>query len=97
MILLDNCVPRKYRRLLEGWGYPASFSEDYISPDAPDTQVVELARKLDAVLLTVDMDFANILDYPPQNYSGLIVVRYQPLDETELEGALSLTLYDQAA
>lgn len=41
-----------------------------------DSEVIELAQKLDAVLLTVDMDFSNILTYPPQNYAGIIVIRY---------------------
>ncbi len=94
MILLDNCVPRKYRALLESWGYPVRFLHDYGSADAADDQVIALAQELDAILLTVDMDFANILRYPPQDYAGLVVVRYQPLDETELNGALRQALAD---
>ena len=43
---------------------------------------------MDAVLLTVDLDFANVLDYPPQAFGGIIVLRYRAPDE----GALDITL-----
>lgn len=26
--------------------------------------------------MTIDMDFSNILTYPPQSYAGIIVIRY---------------------
>jgi predicted nuclease of predicted toxin-antitoxin system len=83
-ILLDHCVPRRYRRLIESWGYHAAFLTDYLPPDSLDVEVIHLAQELDAALLTVDLDFANILDYPPQRYQGIIVLRYQA--DTEADG-----------
>ena len=80
-IVLDHCVPRRYQRLLSGWGYEAELSSAHIPQDAPDTDVIALAQRLEAVLLTVDLDFANILDYPPADYGGIIVLRYQIADE----------------
>ena len=93
-IVLDHCVPRRYQRLLSGWGYPAELSSAHIPPDAPDTDVIALAQRLEAVLLTVDLDFANILDYPPANYGGIIVLRYQIADESELDSTLKTALAD---
>lgn len=39
MIVLDNCVPRRYLRLLGEWGYTAVLVSDHIAADAPDPEV----------------------------------------------------------
>ncbi len=87
-ILLDHCVPRRYLRLLNEWGYEASLLTDHTAADAPDDEVIRLARQLDAALLTVDMDFANVLVYPPQKYGGIIVMRYPIGEEEALDDTL---------
>ncbi len=93
-ILLDVSVPRRYLRLLAGWGYPAELASAHIAKDAPDAEVLALAGKLDAVLLTVDLDFSNILIYPPAQHGGIIVLRYQPDDEAEIDATLKTALDD---
>jgi predicted nuclease of predicted toxin-antitoxin system len=93
-VLLDHCVQRRFLRLLISWGYDASLLQDHIEPDATDIDVIEVAQQLDAVLLTEDMDFANILDYPPQDYVGIIVIRYQAKNEAEVTITLKQALED---
>lgn len=93
-ILLDQCVPRKFLRLLRSWGYEASLLTEHTAADAKDPIVINLAGELDAALLTVDLDFANILHYPPQNYGGIIVLRYQFAEETALAATLQQMLRD---
>jgi len=56
--------------------------------------VIALAQSLEAVILTVDMDFANILEYPPANYGGIIVLRYNIEDEAEVDASLKAVLDD---
>lgn len=94
MILLDNCVPRRYLRLLKQWNYVAELSSAHIAPDAPDTDVIALAQELDAVLLTIDLDFSNILNYPPADYGGIMVMRYRIVDEAEVDKTLETALSD---
>ena len=94
MIVLDNCVPRRYLRLLKEWGYDVILMTDRIEPDATDDKVIELITELDAVLLTVDLDFSNILDYPPQNYQGIVVLRYHIRDEFDIDKSLKIALED---
>lgn len=93
-ILLDHCVPRKYLRLLQSWGYDATLLSEHTTPDAADNDVITLAQTLDAVLLTVDLDFANILDYPPNDYAGIVVMRYEASDESLLVATLQQALAD---
>jgi predicted nuclease of predicted toxin-antitoxin system len=67
---------------------------EHIAADSADADVLQLAQKLDAVLLTFDLDFSNILDYPPQDYPGTIVLRYEARDETALTVTLRQALSD---
>jgi predicted nuclease of predicted toxin-antitoxin system len=93
-LLVDHCVPAKFVRLLRDWGHTASPSTDHIAPDASDTDVVALAQTLDAILITADLDFANIFDYPPGDYQGILVLRYDPAEESALELTLRQVLTD---
>ena len=93
-ILVDHCVPRKFLREIQLWSYHASAVSQHIAPDSSDTDVIALAQQLDAVLLTVDLDFANIFDYPPENYAGIIVMRYEVQDEATLMATLRQALTD---
>jgi len=43
----------------------------------PDDKVLEIARRLDAVLITADLGFGNILKYPPLSHEGIIVLRLE--------------------
>jgi predicted nuclease of predicted toxin-antitoxin system len=93
-ILLDHGVPRRYLRLLVEWGYTATVSSMHISAAAADSDVIELAQRMDGVLLTVDLDFANVLAYPPADFGGIIVLRYKPQDELRLDQTLHQALTD---
>lgn len=66
----------------------------HIKPDSDDPDVLALATSLDAVLLTVNTNFSNILNYPPQNYAGMIVLRYRLADEKTLNETLKQALTD---
>jgi predicted nuclease of predicted toxin-antitoxin system len=93
-VLLDHCVPRKYLRLLQSWGYEATLLTEHVAPDTTDVDVIMLAQTLDAVLLTVDLDFANILNYPPDAYAGIVVMRYEASSEDLLVATLRQALAD---
>jgi predicted nuclease of predicted toxin-antitoxin system len=56
IILLDECVPRRYLRLLEEWGHQAEAASAHVAADASDGEVIALATKLDATLLTIVSD-----------------------------------------
>jgi len=73
-ILLDHCTPQRYYHLVKAWAYPVSLLKEHIDVRSHDPDVLGVAQKLDAVLLTVDTDFGNIVQYPPTNYQGIIVL-----------------------
>lgn len=41
----------------------------------PDADIAEVCRSESRALVTLDVGFADIRAYPPQNYPGLIVLR----------------------
>ena len=41
---------------------------------AADSRLASICRKEGRCLITADEDFAQILDYPPENYPGLVVL-----------------------
>lgn len=47
---------------------------------AADPRVMEVCREEGRALVTLDVDFADIRTYPPQEYSGIIVLRLRQLD-----------------
>lgn len=58
-VLIDLCVPQKFKTLLNAWGYEAIFMSEHIHEASTDHDVIALAQELDALLLTVDLDFSK--------------------------------------
>jgi predicted nuclease of predicted toxin-antitoxin system len=40
-----------------------------------DAIIAEICKDEGRAIITFDLDFANVQEYPPENYSGLIVLR----------------------
>jgi predicted nuclease of predicted toxin-antitoxin system len=73
--LIDANMPRTTVALLNERGHTAVHVRDIGLGDSDDGTIAERARSDGAVLVTRDLDFANILAYPPESYAGLVVVR----------------------
>ena len=56
-------------------GHHAEFARDIELGSATDEQIAEHALQYRAALLTRDLDFADIRQYPPDRYSGIVVLR----------------------
>jgi len=44
-----------------------------------DIEIFQMAVNLKRVLLSMDKDFANIIKYPPESHSGIIVLKLYKL------------------
>jgi predicted nuclease of predicted toxin-antitoxin system len=71
--LIDASLPRPVAGLVVSAGHHATDVRDIGLAHADDKTIAELARKENMCLLTRDQDFGNIKDYPPQDYSGIVV------------------------
>jgi len=57
-----------------------------------DRVLIEVCRAEDRCLVTLDLDFANILNFPPRRYAGIAVIRLpEPMSREALQdGARTL-------
>ena len=73
----ENADPRWREPLVEA-GHDVSTATEQSLQGGEDLVLAEACRAERRCLVTLDVDFAQILDFPPQEYSGLIVLRHPP-------------------
>jgi predicted nuclease of predicted toxin-antitoxin system len=71
--LIDADLPRPTADLVRSFGHEATDVRDIGLGGAPDNRVAAHAQSQGLCLLTGDFDFADIRDYPPDEYPGLVV------------------------
>lgn len=73
--LVDANMPRSSLALLAGLGHTGEHARDMGLGNAPDSRIAAQARSTGAALVTRDLDFADIRNYPPADYLGILVLR----------------------
>lgn len=71
--LIDANLPRSTAGLLARFGHEPVDVRDVLPGGAADTEVARYAQSGGLVLLTRDFDFADVRNYPPADYNGLVV------------------------
>jgi len=72
---LDENLGERGRVLLTAAGHDVSTVPLQRMESAPDAALLEACRREGRALVTLDLDFANPLDYRPSEYSGIAVLR----------------------
>lgn len=72
--LLDANLPYSAKEVFAS-PHDAMHVRDLGLSAASDAVIIERAKKERAVLVTRDLDFANILRFPPRRYSGIVVLK----------------------
>ena len=72
---LDENLPAEFVPLLTAAGFDACTSLDQGLAGADDQRIAEACRTENRVLVTLDLDFGDIRQYPPEQHTGLIVLR----------------------
>ncbi len=80
----DQNLPIEVADLLRAAGHDATTVGEQQLGGAIDTKVVSVCRREGRVLVTLDLDFANIRNYPPDHYPGLIVLRLTRQDKPKV-------------
>ncbi len=81
--LIDEDLPRSAIKLIKQLGYNADGVHELGLRGAKDKQIAEYAVKNNYCILTGDYDFSHVLNYPPKNYHGIVVL-YIPGNSTSL-------------
>jgi len=87
--LLDANMPRAALDVTRSRGHGVEHVRDIGLDDATDARIAEHARSVGAVLVTRDLDFADVRRYLPAESCGLLVLRV-PDDSTALQVAAVL-------
>jgi hypothetical protein len=72
--LIDADLPRSTKILLEQFGHEAIDVRDIGLRSAKDSTIARYAQDHQACLLTGDFGFADIRNYPPETYYGIVVL-----------------------
>lgn len=72
--LLDANIPYSAKEIFNE-RYQVFHVRDLKLESAADDEIIDWAKRNKSVLITRDLDFANILNYPPQKHSGIVVLR----------------------
>ena len=86
--LTDSHIALSTQRLLEHFGFQVDNVDVRLGSGVPDRVVADLARQEGRVLISGDKIFANGREYPPDRYSGIIVVRVKPLTAERMNRVL---------
>ncbi|MFN0106353.1 MAG: DUF5615 family PIN-like protein [Bryobacteraceae bacterium] len=81
---IDRNLPVEFADLLRQAGYEADTVEDEGLSGAEDAIVAECCRVERRILVSLDLDFANVRAYPPEDHAGLIVIRTKRQDKQVL-------------
>jgi predicted nuclease of predicted toxin-antitoxin system len=72
--LVDADLSPRLAAIFTEYGHDSIHVYDEALGTAPDPQIAALARRTSRCIVTADFDFANVLDYPPRHYRGIVVL-----------------------
>ncbi len=78
---VDESLPTEYTTILRGAGFEADTVSDENLSGASDSVLSERCCTEDRVLMTLDLDFANLQVYPPKSHPGIVVFRSKSQDK----------------
>jgi predicted nuclease of predicted toxin-antitoxin system len=81
---IDENLPAECAEILRDGGFEADTVRDESLTGADDSVLAARSRLEGRVLVTLDLDFANIRAYPPAEYAGIIVLRPKTQDKESI-------------
>ena len=74
-VKLDENMPAALKELLRQAGHDALTVGDEALSGAVDPRILQAAAAEDRVLMTFDLDFADVRDFPIGSHAGIVVFR----------------------
>ncbi|MFC1496759.1 DUF5615 family PIN-like protein [Candidatus Margulisiibacteriota bacterium] len=82
----------KTEQILEEAGFSTITLKELGKSSASNGEVINLAKEHNAILLTNDQDFSNILLYPLGSHHGIIILKITPETENAVHSLLITAL-----
>lgn len=71
----DHCVPTSVVDALQGAGHEVLVLKQRIPTNSDDATVIAKAQEIDAILVSLNGDFSDIVTYPPAKFQGIIALQ----------------------
>ncbi len=81
---IDENLPVEAADLLRAAGHEADTAQEEGLASAEDETLSNRIRLEGRAIVTLDLDFSDIRAYPPQDYSGIIILRPNRQDKDSL-------------
>jgi predicted nuclease of predicted toxin-antitoxin system len=78
----DQCVPSEITGHLKQHGHSVTLLREILPINSPDPIVIGKTQELEAILLSLNGDFSDIVAYPPSAYGGIVAVQLHNHPET---------------
>ena len=75
LFLSDQCVPAEISDILIRNCHRVTLLREVLPIRSPDSDVIAKAQSLGAILLSLNGDFADIVDYPPAEFCGIVAIQ----------------------
>ncbi len=72
---IDENLPIEIAELLIKNGHDAKTVNDQQLKGTKDSALINLCKQENRAMVTLDTDFSDITAYPPEEYTGIIVLR----------------------
>ena len=73
--LADHCISNSIVQALRDAAHEVVRLKDVLPVESPDATVIGKAQEIDAILLSMNGDFSDIVNYPPKNYKGIVALQ----------------------
>lgn len=81
---IDENLPVEVAEILREIGYDALTVEEQRLRGEQDQSLASICRREQRILVTLDLDFADIRTYRPKDYPGFLVLRLKNQDKLEV-------------
>lgn len=88
----DENLSLTVAELLRQHGHDAMSIDEQKMSGCPDSEVADVVKAEKRILITLDLDFANIQNYPPAEFPGIIVLRTPRQDNATVHALLTKVL-----
>ena len=74
-LFIDQCVPRSVSQSLKNAGHEVELLRSHLPINARDSDVIKCAQSIEGILVTLNGDFADIINYPPALFGGIVALQ----------------------
>lgn len=85
---LDENLPAEAAAPFANAGHDAATALDQQLGGRPDDERADICRREGRALVTLDLDFADIRNYPPADFQGIIVLRLEHVAKQRVVAAI---------